>query len=186
MELVDQAWQRAGPAHYQLCDPEPPAGTAHQPAPLLRSTRAKVKAGDGAPLKRRITLHFPREAVHEPITYRLAVEFDVAAKILRAQIAPNQSGTMVVELSGDIDDLAAAEQWLEAQGLGINLTPGQITINPDLCVDCGICSSLCPSGALASQAPTWQLHFDAQRCLVCEQCIPSCPLGAIALELKGP
>lgn len=144
------------------------------------------ETGDGAPLKRRITLHFPREAVHEPITYRLAVDFDVAAKILRAQIAPNQSGTMVVELSGDIDDLAAAEQWLEAQGLGLNRTPGQITINQGLCVDCGICSSLCPSGALASQAPTWQLQFDAQRCLVCEQCIPSCPLGAIALELKGP
>jgi ferredoxin len=114
------------------------------------------------------------------------VEFDVAAKILRAQIAPNQSGTMVVELSGDIDDLAAAEHWLEAQGLGLNRASAQITINRDLCVDCGICSSLCPSGALASQAPTWQLHFDAQRCLVCEQCIPSCPLGAIALELKRP
>ena len=53
-------------------------------------------------MKRRLTLHFPREAVHQPITYRLAVDFDIAAKILRAQISPNQSGTMVVELSGDI------------------------------------------------------------------------------------
>ena len=50
--------------------------------------------------------------MHQPITYRLAVDFDIAAKILRAQIAPNQSGTMVVELSGDIDELAAAEAWL--------------------------------------------------------------------------
>ena len=47
-------------------------------------------------MKRRLTLHFPREAVHQPITYRLAVDFDIAAKILRAQIAPNQRGTMVV------------------------------------------------------------------------------------------
>ena len=137
-------------------------------------------------MKRRITLHFPREAVHQPITYRLAVDFDIAAKILRAQIAPNQSGTMVVELSGDIDDLEAAEQWLESQGLGLNRAPGEIRIARDRCVDCGICSSLCPSGALSLQAPTWQLQFDTQRCFVCEQCIPSCPFEAIALVLDQP
>ena len=134
-------------------------------------------------MKRRITLHFPREAVHQPITYRLAVEFDIAAKILRAQIAPNQSGTMVVELSGDIDDLNAAEQWLEGQGLGLNRASGEIAIDPQRCVDCGICTSVCPSGALSCTAPQWRLTFNAQRCLVCEQCIPSCPFEAIALVL---
>ena len=134
-------------------------------------------------MKRRITLHFPREAVHQPITYRLAVEFDIAAKILRAQIAPNQSGTMVVELSGDIDDLDAAEQWLEGQGLGLNRASGEIAIDSQRCVDCGICTSVCPSGALSCTAPQWRLTFNAQRCLVCEQCIPSCPFEAIALVL---
>ena len=140
----------------------------------------------GLPVKRRLILHFPREAVHQPITYRLAVDFDIAAKILKAQIAPNQSGTMVVELSGDIDELAAAETWLESQGLSLNRAPAQISIDAQLCVDCGLCSSVCPSGALALHQPAWQLQFDAQRCLVCEQCIPSCPLDAIALVLALP
>ena len=136
-------------------------------------------------VKRRLTLHFPREVVHLPITYRLAVDFDIAAKILRAQIAPNQSGTMVVELSGDIDELDAAEAWLEGQGLALNRAPGQIVVDRDLCVDCGICTSVCPSGALRCAAPAWQLHFEAQRCLVCEQCIPSCPFSAISLVLEA-
>jgi len=134
-------------------------------------------------VKRRLTLHFPREAVHQPITYRLAVDFDIAAKILRAQIAPNQSGTMVVELSGDIDELDAAEVWLERQGLGLRRTPGEIGIDPALCVDCGICSSVCPSGALHFDPQAARLRFEAPRCLVCEQCIPSCPLEAISLVL---
>jgi L-aspartate semialdehyde sulfurtransferase ferredoxin len=135
-------------------------------------------------VKRRLTLHFPSEAVHQPITYRLAVDFDIAAKILRAQIAPNQSGTMVVELSGDIDELDAAEDWLESQGLGLNRAPGEIRIDPERCVDCGICSSVCPSGALDYTPASQRLHFEASRCLVCEQCIPSCPLEAITLVLE--
>ncbi len=135
-------------------------------------------------MKRRLTLHFPREAVHQPITYRLAVDFDIAAKILRAQIAPNQSGTMVVELSGDIDELVAAEAWLRRQGLTLNPAPGEIRVDADLCVDCGLCSSVCPSGALGFDAATLRLAFDAGRCLVCEQCIPSCPLDAITLVLE--
>ncbi|MEB3322093.1 MAG: NIL domain-containing protein [Synechococcaceae cyanobacterium] len=135
-------------------------------------------------MKRRLTLHFPSEAVHQPITYRLAVDFDIAATILRARIAPNQRGTMVVELSGDIDELDAAEIWLERQGLGIRREPGEIRIDPERCVDCGICSSVCPSGALRFDSRDLRLHFDAPRCLVCEQCIPSCPLEAIALVLE--
>ncbi len=135
-------------------------------------------------MKRRLTLHFPREAVHQPITYRLAVDFDVAAKILRAQVAPNQVGTMVVELSGDIDELDAAEAWLELQGLGLNRAPGEIRIDPHRCVDCGICASVCPSGALRFDAASVRLVFETPRCLVCEQCIPSCPLEAIALVLE--
>lgn len=135
-------------------------------------------------MKRRLTLHFPSEAVHQPITYRLAVDFDIAAKILRAQIAPNQSGTMVVELSGDIDELDAAEDWLESQGLGLNRAPGEIRIDPLLCVDCGICSSVCPSGALHYTPANQRLKFESSRCLVCEQCIPSCPLEAITLVLQ--
>jgi len=135
-------------------------------------------------VKRRLTLHFPREAVHQPITYRLAVDFDVAAKILRAQVAPNQVGTMVVELSGDIDELDAAEAWLERQGLGLNRALGEIHIDPDRCVDCGICASVCPSGALRFDPADQRLHFDSPRCLVCEQCLPSCPLDAIALLLE--
>jgi ABC-type methionine transport system ATPase subunit len=81
-------------------------------------------------VKRRLTLFFPRDAVHQPITYRLAVDFDVAAKILRAQIAPSQSGTMVVELSGDIDALDAAELWLERQGLRLSRARSEIRVDP--------------------------------------------------------
>ena len=146
----------------------------------------RCHAGSDAPLcavKRRLTLQFPREAVHQPITYRLAVDYDVASRIIRAQVAPNQRGTWVVELSGDIDELDAAQEWLMSLGLTISSAAGEIAIDPERCVDCGICSSVCPSGALSCSTPDWRLQFDQRRCVVCEQCIAVCPLDAISLKL---
>lgn len=54
-------------------------------------------------MKKRVTLTFPKRTVQMPVTYRLAKDFNVAANIIRAQVTPNQIGTLVVELSGDID-----------------------------------------------------------------------------------
>ncbi|MEO1181588.1 MAG: NIL domain-containing protein, partial [Cyanobacteria bacterium J06636_28] len=41
-------------------------------------------------MKKRVTLTFPKQTVNMPITYRLAKDFNVAANIIRAQVAPNQ------------------------------------------------------------------------------------------------
>lgn len=136
-------------------------------------------------MKQRLTLRLPREALNQPITYRLAIDYDVASKIIRAQIGPSQEGVMVVELAGDIDDLAAATGWLRQQGLVVTTAVGQLSIDQERCVDCGICTTICPTGALHMQWPHWSLHFETRHCVVCEQCIPSCPLGAISLNLSA-
>ncbi len=63
-------------------------------------------------MKKRVTLTFPQRSIHMPITYRLAKDFNVAANIIRAQVAPNQVGKLVLELSGDIDELDAPLEWM--------------------------------------------------------------------------
>ncbi|QFZ92037.2 NIL domain-containing protein [Synechococcus elongatus] len=134
-------------------------------------------------MKKRVTLTFPRRIVQMPITYRLATEFNVAANIIRAQITPNQSGKLVVELSGDIDALEAAIDWMGTQDISVSLTTAEIVIDRDRCVDCGLCTGVCPTGALRLDPKTFQLQFDRPRCSVCEQCIPACPVQAIATNL---
>ncbi|MFN9990236.1 MAG: 4Fe-4S binding protein, partial [Cyanobacteriota bacterium] len=87
--------------------------------------------------------------------------------------------------SGDIDELDAAELWLERQGVRLSRARSEIRIDPSRCVDCGLCSGVCPSGALAFSVSQRRLSFDAARCFVCEQCLPSCPFAAITLAV-GP
>ncbi|MBW4653278.1 MAG: 4Fe-4S binding protein [Kaiparowitsia implicata GSE-PSE-MK54-09C] len=134
-------------------------------------------------MKKRVTLTFPKRSVHMPVTYRLAKDFNVAANIIRAQVAPNQIGTLLVELSGDIDQLDAAMEWLRLQDIGISTLSREIQIDMESCVHCGLCTGICPTEALTLDSETWQLNFARSRCIVCEQCIPTCPVQAISTNL---
>jgi L-aspartate semialdehyde sulfurtransferase ferredoxin len=134
-------------------------------------------------VKKRVTLTFPKRAVQMPVTYRLAKEFNVAANIIRAQVAPNQIGKLVVELAGDIDQLDAAIEWMRSQNINVSLSLGEIVIDEDVCVDCGLCTGVCPTEALTLNPQTYKLTFMRSRCIVCEQCIPTCPVQAISTNL---
>ncbi len=118
-----------------------------------------------------------------PVTYLLAKDFNVAANIIRAQVAPNQIGTLVVELSGDIDQLDAAMDWLRSQDIGISTASREILIDEEACVHCGLCTGVCPTEALSLDPQTFKLVFRRSRCIVCEQCVPTCPVQAISTNL---
>lgn len=134
-------------------------------------------------MKKRVTLTFPRRSVHMPITYRLAKDFNVATNIIRAQVAPDQVGKLVVELLGDIDELDAAIEWMRTQSISVSLASREILIDEEICVHCGLCTGVCPTEALTLDPETLRLRFLRSRCIVCEQCIPTCPVQAITTNL---
>jgi ferredoxin len=118
-----------------------------------------------------------------PVTYRLARDFNVAANIIRAQVAPNQIGKLVVELLGDIDQLDAAIEWMRSQNITVSSANAEIVIDENLCVHCGLCTGICPTEALSLHPETFKLTFTRSRCIVCEQCILACPVEAISTNL---
>jgi ferredoxin len=134
-------------------------------------------------MKKRVTITFPKRTVQMPITYRLAKDFNVAANIIRAQVAPNQIGKLVVELSGDIDRLDDAIEWMREQNIAVSLSLGEIVIDEEACVDCGLCTGVCPTQALTLNPESFKLIFTRSRCIVCQQCIPTCPVNAISTNL---
>jgi len=131
-------------------------------------------------MKKRVTLTFPRSRVPVPIAYRLAKDFNVATNIIRAQVAPNQIGKLVVELQGDIDAIEAAIDWMGEREIDVSLASREIVIDEESCVDCGLCTGVCPTRALTLKPDTFELDFHRSRCIVCEQCIPTCPVQAIS------
>lgn len=131
-------------------------------------------------MKKRVTLTFAQTTVPMPIAYRLAKDFNVATNIIRAQVAPNQIGKLVVELLGDIDEIEAAIEWMGEQNISVSLASREITIDEDICVDCGLCTGVCPTQALTLSPDEFKLQFARSRCIVCEQCVSTCPVQAIS------
>jgi ferredoxin len=130
-------------------------------------------------MKKRVTLTFPKRITQMPVSYLLAKDFNVAANIIRAQVAPNQVGKVVLELSGDIDALESAIEWMRSQNITVSMASREIVIDEDICVDCGLCTGVCPTEALILDPVTFRLNFKRSHCVVCEQCIPACPVQAI-------
>ena len=134
-------------------------------------------------MKKRVTITFPKTAIQFPLTYRLAKDFNVATNIIRAQVAPNQMGKLVVELQGDIDQIDAAIEWMRIRDINVFSASNEIVIDQNSCVDCGLCTGVCPTQALILNPETFRLDFRRSRCIVCEQCIPTCPVAAVTTNL---
>ena len=134
-------------------------------------------------MKKRVTLTLPRNAIQMPLTYLLAKDFNIAANIIRAQVAPNQIGKLVLELLGDIDLLEASIDWMKSKNIDVSFATGEITIDEETCVHCGLCTGVCPTESLTLNPKTYQLQFRSSSCIVCEQCIPTCPVQAISTNL---
>ena len=104
-------------------------------------------------MKQRVTLTFSPRNVHTPITYRLAKDFNIAANIIRAQVAPNKIGKLVLELSGDMDELEAAIEWMKSCNIDVSLVSQEILINEDSCVDWGLSHRSTNSGSVHFSTP---------------------------------
>ena len=52
-----------------------------------------------------------------------------------------------------------------------------LVIQPDECIDCGVCEPECPVDAIKPEGQL--LGFDYDRCIRCYCCIEVCPSGAL-------
>ena len=53
-----------------------------------------------------------------------------------------------------------------------------IVIDNDSCVNCGVCSGICPTDAIVDNCGTMTVDMDI--CIECESCIAGCPTEAIS------
>jgi len=53
---------------------------------------------------------------------------------------------------------------------------------PIICLQCGLCISSCPNGAISRNRKTGAIVVDEKKCTGCSLCVSSCPIGMITID----
>ena len=137
-------------------------------------------------IKKRVVLHFPDRLIDQPIIYMLSKEYDLVFNILLAKIMPNKKGVMVAELSGEDKNYEEGIKYLRAHEVIVQLLSRDVSRDEQKCTQCGICTSVCPTGALSiPDRETMIVEFDVDKCVACSLCVPVCPPRAMHVALSG-
>jgi ferredoxin len=132
--------------------------------------------------KIKVTMYFPSDIITKPITYHLIMDYNLSINILNADIGLNKIGALIVDISGEEDDIEKGLAFVKEQGVEYRLFNKSIIWQEDKCVHCGACTAVCPSGALWMDKEIWTLMFDREKCLVCELCVKACPLKVMNVK----
>jgi len=132
--------------------------------------------------RKRVVLDFPPSQLQTPVTYILAKEYDIASNILRAEITPEESGKLVMEMDGLPENLEKAIQRIKDSGIEVTEIARKVIFDMDKCIHCGACISVCLAGALKLDHD-FHLQFVEPKCTVCEMCVPSCPVDVVTIDL---
>src|SRR5579864_4282301 len=92
--------------------------SSSQPNPLAGLTLAPMA-------RRRLKLMFTSSLVKEPVIYQLGRKFEIVTNIRRADVAHDQ-GWVLLEVSGEPDELDKGVEYLESRGVTVEPAEGDL------------------------------------------------------------
>jgi ferredoxin len=122
---------------------------------------------------------FPKSETEKPIVYHLVKDYGLIVNIFRAKVTPDEFGYLVLDLTGEVQDIEKALEYVKSFNVEINEADRGIRWNSSLCTHCGNCLSHCPTDALyIADRKTKKIDYDVDKCIQCLSCIDNCPFGA--------
>lgn len=135
-------------------------------------------------LSKILVLRFPVGESQRPVVCTLAKEYDLVFNILHAQVFPRKEGVMVLELTGPKASFDRGITYLKDQGVSVKNADSDVCRDDDKCTQCGACTAVCPTGALAINRDDMSVVFDQSKCSICQLCVPTCPTRAMKITSK--
>ena len=131
----------------------------------------------------KVLLKFAVNEAGKPVCWVFATKYNLRFSILHADCAMERGGRLIMDLSGEEDDLKQAIEYARTEHVEVQVLSETVKRDRDRCVHCGACTAVCRTQALTMDPETAELQFDNSRCVVCEMCTRVCPAGAMKVEL---
>lgn len=138
---------------------------------------------DSSTFRKIVYLSFPPEVSGRPVVCNLGVLHNLSFNILKAEINPRHNGTMTLEIAGNEVDFHKGMSYLKENGVRVTPASQKIFRDEELCMHCGLCTSLCRTEALSVEPVTRLVAFDADKCSACGMCTRVCPVRAMVLDM---
>ena len=129
----------------------------------------------------KLMLIFPKDITTRPISYHLVKDYDLVFNIFKAQIDYDEKGELAIEVTGTEENIEKGIKFLEDEGVEVTLLSKSIMHDEELCINCGLCTSVCPTEAL-SMTKEDMLEFDREKCVACQMCVTVCPMRAMSVN----
>jgi len=130
-------------------------------------------------VSRRIVLRFPPLVTGQPVTYKLAREYDLVFNILKATVSPGQEGQMMLDLTGEKANYDRGMKYLKEIGVEVQPLSQDVIRDESRCTHCGACVAICPAQAFTVDPETRKVLFNDERCVLCGLCVKACPPRAM-------
>jgi L-aspartate semialdehyde sulfurtransferase ferredoxin len=126
---------------------------------------------------RRYVMKFPPDSADKALTYKLIKNYDIKFSILKAEVRPGRTGSLLLELEALPENIQKGIVYLEANDVICESLGKKIKFEAEKCINCGNCTGVCFTGALTMDREIWKLKFEPELCVVCELCVPACPMN---------
>jgi ferredoxin len=90
---------------------------------------------------------------------------------------------MILELRGHRENMKKGLSYLKGLDVKAESIATSIHRDDERCFQCGACTGICPTGALALKRPEMAVIFDAEKCSGCGLCVTVCPVKAMEVSL---
>lgn len=132
-----------------------------------------------------VILSFPPDVVDKPMVCNMTRLFDITFNILQASITPRKEGFMTLELIGTEENCKKSLDYLKESGIKLSEVAQRISRDEESCIQCGLCTAMCPSNALHLNIVNRRVEYDMDRCTACGLCVKVCPVRAMLLEVEN-
>ncbi|MBF0530669.1 MAG: 4Fe-4S binding protein [Deltaproteobacteria bacterium] len=132
-----------------------------------------------------LRLSFPKTLVDRPLVCDLVRRFDLTFNIYQATVFPRKEGQVVIELSGLHKNFQEGIKYLKEVGVKVETVEQDVRRDEETCFHCGLCTSLCPTGALFVKRPEMEVVFEPNLCNACELCMSVCPPRAMRVTYNS-